>query len=1191
MTIQAEEGFIEQGKFKKGAQINEDLELYSNLNTKTSLDSALFKKDEEQIELFSITQNLQKKEENIIGIRHLIQELYNIEDDQLSLFLRNHDIQHIVGNAQIDMRLVRDQIYEKTAYYYLNKHSNDKEQMQALINNTKSLYQNTSLTFGKKLDSVQEKNLMQDIILPVVEMIEGKAVLVPKLYLSTATKSHIFSGYEEIDFKRKNRHSLMSAKNIKIKAQGLINKSNILAQEKLAVNLSHYLSKKSISLINQGGLLEGGSIEIHSSGDILNKSIEIEKISTETNNGNWNQHFAREQIDLRKTSSIWSTKDTGKLNINTKNTGDILLEGTSFLYSRGELNLKSNQNIYFSSIALNQHSKEKDKIKTNNCYLSNCTKSIEITDKKNYSQSHLGTKTIALRNINLEAQGEIGRISSYIKTERDLEIKAKKGYQELLDFDTEWEYTDKKKKIRKMLSIQTKHEIHDSFKQNAVVNSTYVQENMSLESGRDITIIAPLYKIGGNLTISTLLERNDSTKNAGNISILSARNISKTQSKEFNESRKIQLSWNKPLFQEKSNKILKQEEQHTQELAKFQIGGHLNIKSSKNILLQGIEFIANKDIAFQAQKDINIESTKDIFTSKEESFSKQTNLLSLFKGDGLGWYFDSKNIKIGYNLANHNENFLEKDMKSMHVMKSKLLSGRNIQIQSGQNINLLTVEIHNTGNTLLHAQEDIQILSQKDSNEGKYSNTNKNIQVSLELGNAYVDLGNSLTHRSKGMKDTLVDVKEIYNETKKNDYLLLQLGVGAYQTWQYFKNINKSMDLFKIFTQFKDQFKAIKSAGSYGFYVDGNIHFSLRKENSVWNEEEIVDSNLQAGKDLQIKSQLGRITLQGSSIVSLLGNIELESKKAIAIQSGIASSYEKSSQLNLETNLTLGQNPDFAVDILQSQTKVLTKTHKISQLIAKQGNISLNSKKIKIHGGEILSKQISIQSQEDIILKTVQNKVDKKNRQYGLTLGIIGTPKFKEGIKGTKFGASFNILDEKSLLSPQLTSIQAESGTIHAKKNLILEGALIHKGSLQIKANQILSSSLMEYNKRHSSKANYHYNSRDSLHSFSYTQSFANNQRDFSIKKILHSVIDMDASNANNANNVIQNSYIQPNLKYSLKEQYETIEDLKFGRIHTGKIEIYNNEGTILKDYLQKWKNLIRDNFKDVLRKTKFYSS
>nr|WP_291437186.1 S-layer family protein [Desulfovibrio sp.] len=122
--------------------------------------------------------------------------LFYGSDYFLSRIGLDQDRQQVVllGDAFYETRLVQQQILAATGQRFLNGYSSDADQMRGLMDAAAAQAQGLDLSVGVALTPTQVAALTQDIIWLEEEEHMGRKVLVPHLYLASATQQDIAPG-------------------------------------------------------------------------------------------------------------------------------------------------------------------------------------------------------------------------------------------------------------------------------------------------------------------------------------------------------------------------------------------------------------------------------------------------------------------------------------------------------------------------------------------------------------------------------------------------------------------------------------------------------------------------------------------------------------------------------------------------------------------------------------------------------------------------------------------------------------------------------------------------------------------------------------------------------------------------------------------------------------------------------------
>ena len=159
------------------------------------------------------------------------------------------------GDAYVETRLVRDQVFELTGHRYLVGFTDARTQMRQLYDNAVDAQRDLDLTVGVALTWEQAAALTADIVWLERRTARDQAVLVPRLYLASAT-------LDGIDLAGARIHGGETA----IRAASLVNAGRISGEDALDIETTG-------ALLNWGGsLVSGGDVEIDAGGRFTNLS-------------------------------------------------------------------------------------------------------------------------------------------------------------------------------------------------------------------------------------------------------------------------------------------------------------------------------------------------------------------------------------------------------------------------------------------------------------------------------------------------------------------------------------------------------------------------------------------------------------------------------------------------------------------------------------------------------------------------------------------------------------------------------------------------------------------------------------------------------------------------------------------------------------------------------------------------------
>ncbi|APG31156.1 hemagglutinin repeat-containing protein [Granulibacter bethesdensis] len=224
-----------------------------------------------------------------------------------------------LGDAYFDTRYIAQQVSDATGRATLSAaYSTQQAQMVALLNNAASQSHSLGLQFGVDLTPEQVAALDDDIVWYVPRTVNGKIVLVPQLYLASASRDKVLTD-----------GAVLAGKDVTLKAAGLYNSGTVSASNNLLISVTG-------DIINNGGTLKAGNdILLQAGGTIL---------STSTTQS-W-QTMGGSIESLNRVASIVSGG-----NLTMKAGQDIVSAGSVF-GAGGSLELSAGRNVALGSLAL-----------------------------------------------------------------------------------------------------------------------------------------------------------------------------------------------------------------------------------------------------------------------------------------------------------------------------------------------------------------------------------------------------------------------------------------------------------------------------------------------------------------------------------------------------------------------------------------------------------------------------------------------------------------------------------------------------------------------------------------------------------------------------------------------------------------------------------------------------------------------
>ncbi|WP_343133214.1 hemagglutinin repeat-containing protein [Dyella sp. M7H15-1] len=156
-----------------------------------------------------------------------------------------------LGDAFYETQLVMDQLTSLTGRRFLDGNGDALEQYKALMDAGTQEAQSFNLSVGVALTPAQIASLTQDMVWLVNQTVNGEQVLVPVVYLSQNTASHVASG------------AVMQGSTVSINASNQLTNTGTL-------QASNDARLKAGNLLNAGTVAAGGNLSVQAAQDLLN---------------------------------------------------------------------------------------------------------------------------------------------------------------------------------------------------------------------------------------------------------------------------------------------------------------------------------------------------------------------------------------------------------------------------------------------------------------------------------------------------------------------------------------------------------------------------------------------------------------------------------------------------------------------------------------------------------------------------------------------------------------------------------------------------------------------------------------------------------------------------------------------------------------------------------------------------------
>ena len=243
------------------------------------------------------------------------------------------------------------------------------------------------------------------------------------------------------------------------------------------------------------------------------------------------------------------------------------------------------------------------------------------------------------------------------------------------------------------------------------------------------------------------------------------------------------------------------------------------------------------------------------------------------------------------------------------------------------------------------------------------------------------------------------------------------------------------------------------------------VSYNKSESKSSVHNESVEKSSIEAGRNMNIKSKDGSISISGTD-VKVGNDLSLTAKKDIDIKAAeekfTSSSSSSQTGVSLSVNFEEGRIADLSVS--QAGTKGKGNgTSYVNSTINVGGNLKTNSENLTLSGANVEADKVDIKA-KNVVIESKQDKSENKDSTYGggFSIDLANPSNFSANINGSKGNG------EKDWVNKQ-TSLIAKNGGKIDTENLTNIGAVIGSESetnkLKVSANKVVVKDLEDKNK------------------------------------------------------------------------------------------------------------------------------
>ena len=243
------------------------------------------------------------------------------------------------------------------------------------------------------------------------------------------------------------------------------------------------------------------------------------------------------------------------------------------------------------------------------------------------------------------------------------------------------------------------------------------------------------------------------------------------------------------------------------------------------------------------------------------------------------------------------------------------------------------------------------------------------------------------------------------------------------------------------------------------------VSYNKSKSKSSVHNESVEKSSIEAGRNMNIKSKDGSISISGAD-VKVGNDLSLTAKKDIDIKAAgekfTSSSSSSQTGISLSVNLEKGRIADLSVSQAGAKGNG-NGTSYVNSTIDVGGKLKTNSENLTLSGANVEADKVDIKA-KNLVVESKQDKSERKDSTYGggFSIDLANPSNFSANINGSKGNG------EKDWVNKQSSLIARNGGKIDTE-NLTNIGAVIGSESetnkLKVSANKVVVKDLEDKNK------------------------------------------------------------------------------------------------------------------------------
>jgi len=459
----------------------------------------------------------------------------------------------------------------------------------------------------------------------------------------------------------------------------------------------------------------------------------------------------------------------------------------------------------------------------------------------------------------------------------------------------------------------------------------------------------------------------------------------------------------------------------------------LTYDSKNDLILSGVKVVSSGNINLKG-KDVEINPLETKSYNKHEEVKK-----------GFSGSFSPKGISVSYG-----KDKLESKTDILNQTASQIVSNKDINIEATDKVKAKSVDIYAKNDVNISGDNGVEISTANNS----YDNTTK--QSSSRIG-ASVGINSAIVNTVENVKD----IKKL-TDFSGNSYDILNNASKVVGAIKDGASATNSLINYKYAGTDSTGAETLKNNPNI---FKANISYNKSKSKSTVHNETVEKSSLVSGRNMNIKSKNGSITISGTD-VKVGNDLDLSAKKDITIKASEENftSSNSSSQMGIGLSADLSKGKIADLSISKAGTKGRGNgTNYINSTVNVGGKLKTASENLTLSGANIEADKLDIKA-KNLVIESKQDKSERKDSSYGgsFSIDLVNPSSFSANINGSKGSG------EKEWVNKQ-TSLIARNGGKVDTDSLTNIGAVIgsenEKEKLKVSANKVVVKDLEDKNK------------------------------------------------------------------------------------------------------------------------------